>query len=646
VQTTHGVLRLVLWLTSLSIVFIPVQPGRTASAPSGDRPAVPPDAVWLYDDWKVEVSPTRGILLDITRQARVNAPRGRSVGQLRIWETFYQSLKSFHGTVTDTAGGVLYTIEKGDLKSGYPFSDYRLYSNDRLYSVDLSAPTFPYLVQYRYRLRINNTFFWPDWVLDDAFPRRRTSYTVAVPHLFDYRVRTVHEGLSVDSSRTLKRDITRWSAEDMIVDPVDAGSGVPYPLLYIAPESFSVARQRGSTDSWENLGRWYGKLTRKRRKLSKEQIREIESWIPDRTDPGEIASHLKNIISRNWRYVAIEVGIGGWRPHKAESVFAGRYGDCKDLTFLWLAMLDVFNIPAYPALVRARNRQQILPDFPKDWFDHVIGCAIIGSDTLWADLTAPGYPAGTLPYQSEDRYALVIGPEEGALRHTPCSEPDNNQLVRSLTGRLDDEGNLVFTLRAAVSGHKLRVFGGGAWADNDSRKAAEVLGVLPGRLQTDSASFSSSAGEMAATIEVAGRIAEWAELTRKRIIFPLEFAGWAAPQPMTGITNSGSVDQRPYPCREIDSLTIILPPGYVLEFMPQSIEVEGERGSFALFTHFANDTLIAIRYFEFRANRASRAMGGQVLHVMTALQSANVVFVREDNAGTSAVPVSTGQDSD
>jgi len=638
-------------LTGLSVVFSLVQSGPISSFPTGDELSPLPDAVWLYDDWKVEVSPTRGIVLDIARKARVNSPRGRSVGRLKIWETFYESLKSFHGTVSDTAGGVLYAVKKDDLECGYPFSDYRLYSNDRLYRVDLVAPFFPYVVEYRYRLRINNTFFWPDWVFGDAFSRQRASYTVAVPHLFAYRTRTAYEGLSVDSSRTLKRDITRWSAENVVIDTATAGGGAPYPVLYIAPESFSVARQRGSTDSWESLGRWYGKLTKKRRKISKEQVEEVKSWLTGQTDQRRIASRLKDIVSHNWRYVAIEIGIGGWRPHEAKSVFESRYGDCKDLTFLWLSMLDVFDIPAYPALVRARNRKHLLPGFPKDWFDHVVGCAIIGSDTLWADLTAPGYPAGRLPYPSEDRYALVIGPEEGALRRTPSSLPEDNRLVRSLIGQLNGNGDLAFTLRATVSGHKLRVFGGGAWADNDSRKAAEVLGVLPGRLQTDTVSFAFSAGEMTATIEATGRIAEWAEFTRKRIIFPIEFAGWAAPQPMSNRSTARSVEQRPYPCREIDSLVIVLPPGYVPELVPQSAEAEGESGRFAFAARVVGDTLFCVRRFQYHADRARRGSGVQAGHLrnaMAALQDAEAVFVRSSEVGPRVAPKtdSTGQDSD
>jgi len=619
----------------LSFVFLTVIPIILTTPISADELLANADAVWLNDSWEVEVSPTKGILVDITRTARVNTARGRTVGRLQIWETFYQTLKDFSGAVTDTAGGVLYSIEKPDLESGLPFSDYRLYSSDRLYTVELTAPSFPYLVEYTYRLQINNTFFWPDWVFLDAFPRLRASYTVAVPHLFDYQARAVRTDLSVGTSRSLKRDITSWSVENALVDST-ASTG-PYPVLYLAPEDFAVARQRGSTSSWESLGRWYRELTEDRRKISKDQIAEMRSWVAGESDPRQIAARLKDIVSLNWRYVAIEVGIGGWRPHKAESVYDSRYGDCKDLTFLWLAMLDVFDIPGYPALVRARNPKPILPDFPKDWFDHVIGCVVIDQDTIWADLTAPGYPAGSLPYQVEDRYALVIGGEEGALRKTTSSTGLDNQLSRTLVGRIDESGDLVFTLRATIKGHKLGIFGGRPSANNTARKVAEILGVLPGRLQADTAYFSRGLSGHEASLEARGIIAEWAEFTRNRLVFPLEFAGWAAPQPMPNSENARSPDQRPYPCREIDSLIIVLPPGYEVEFIPASVDIEDHDARFVFRAGLSGDTLMCHRYYDYNASRSGRASGSHtpgLREAMIGLQYSEAVFHERDSIET------------
>ena len=146
-------------------------------------------------------------------------------------------------------------------------------------------------------------------------------------------------------------------------------------------------------------------------------------------------------------------------------------------------------------------------------------------------------------------------------------------------------------------------------------------------------------------IDAAGSISEWAESTRRRIIFPLEFAGWAAPQPIRGLENAQRPELRPYPTREIDSLVIVLPTGYTPEFLPWPVEVESELGRYNFNIHFADDTFTMVRNFEFFANRANRnapEKKGDIHDAITALQYADAVFVREESADSVN---STGQPS-
>ena len=49
---------------------------------------------------------------------------------------------------------------------------------------------------------------------------------------------------------------------------------------------------------------------------------------------------LAQFVQHDVRYVAIELGIGGWQPHSASDIFAHRYGDCKDKATLLSSMLE------------------------------------------------------------------------------------------------------------------------------------------------------------------------------------------------------------------------------------------------------------------------------------------------------------------
>ena len=55
------------------------------------------------------------------------------------------------------------------------------------------------------------------------------------------------------------------------------------------------------------------------------------------------------------RYVAIEVGIGGFQPHFANDVLKHEYGDCKDKVTLLSAMLREIGIESYYVLINTHR---------------------------------------------------------------------------------------------------------------------------------------------------------------------------------------------------------------------------------------------------------------------------------------------------
>jgi len=57
------------------------------------------------------------------------------------------------------------------------------------------------------------------------------------------------------------------------------------------------------------------------------------------SDPVAKIGALADYMQHQMRYVAIEIGIGGWQPHPAADVFSHQYGDCKDKATLLSSML-------------------------------------------------------------------------------------------------------------------------------------------------------------------------------------------------------------------------------------------------------------------------------------------------------------------
>jgi hypothetical protein len=201
----------------------------------------------------------------------------------------------------------------------------------------------------------------------------------------------------------------------------------------------------GEPASWEAVGRWYDDLARG---LPREhaEVRQAARQLVEAPagggaggDPGDAErrhrrarlERILDFVRREVRYVAVEVGVGGYRPAPPHETLARRWGDCKAKVVLLLDMLAEAGIEAYPALVLADPEGRIDPRFPAPgWFNHMIAALPVGGLTVEADdPVAGGYlfvdptqlrgGGGWLHPADQDQMALVLRGDRTALVSTP-----------------------------------------------------------------------------------------------------------------------------------------------------------------------------------------------------------------------------------
>src|SRR5437868_9894168 len=82
---------------------------------------------------------------------------------------------------------------------------------------------------------------------------------------------------------------------------------------------------------------------------------------------------LALFVQHDVRYVAIELGIGGWQPHTAADVFSHHYGDCKDKATLLSSMLKQVGIESFYVVINA-ERGSVTPQSPASVgaFNHAV----------------------------------------------------------------------------------------------------------------------------------------------------------------------------------------------------------------------------------------------------------------------------------
>jgi hypothetical protein len=257
--------------------------------------------------------------------------------------------------------------------------------------------------------------------------------------------------------------------KDYQVQPLANGLGVVITaaqLPRVDPPDYAPGRSAiepvlryawGQEATWDGVGRWYQELLRPLPRASeavRQKARELTAGLPTSATPREKLAALTAFVRRDVRYVAVEVGVGGFRPAAAQDTLTRRWGDCKDKALLLIDLLKEVGIEAYPVLLRSDERGRVEPDFPSpDGFNHAIAAvpvaalgpaalppdAPVADGFLFLDATQTVGGLDWLQPGAQDQEVLVVRPEGSRLVHTP-SRPALETTVLDIAADVAPEG--------------------------------------------------------------------------------------------------------------------------------------------------------------------------------------------------------------
>jgi hypothetical protein len=239
-----------------------------------------------------------------------------------------------------------------------------------------------------------------------------------------------------------------------------AGGGASQPVLRFA---------WGGGDSWQDIGLWYRDLLAEVPRNDTE-IQQLAARLTQGSEtPRQRLEALLAYMRQKVRYVAIEVGIGGYRPSAPGDVLNRKWGDCKDKSILLVDLLRAVDITSHPALIRSDTGSRIDAEFPSpNQFNHVI-VAVPGEQLelteddptaggfLFLDPTQTRGAAGWLHPAVQDQQALVVDAEGGRLTRLPV-RPQYESRVLALDLEITPEGNAIGRAGLRLSGRSAARF--------------------------------------------------------------------------------------------------------------------------------------------------------------------------------------------
>lgn len=158
---------------------------------------------------------------------------------------------------------------------------------------------------------------------------------------------------------------------------------------------------------------------------------ELGPWLRDVPGSSVALEERLNAIltrlNRELQYTGVEFGEAALVPRPPAQTLARGYGDCKDQAALLVALLRGLGLQANLALLVAGPDRDADPELPGVLhFNHAIVVVKGPGHNLWVDPTASTCRAGTLPWQDQNRLALIIAPDTRALVRTPQSTVEDN----------------------------------------------------------------------------------------------------------------------------------------------------------------------------------------------------------------------------
>jgi len=231
---------------------------------------------------------------------------------------------------------------------------------------------------------------------------------------------------------------------------------------------------------WKDMGLWYECLSSECRRPDetvRTRANELVSGL------GDLKSRIEKLaffVQQEIRYVSIQIGIGGYQPHRASEILANRYGDCKDKATLLAALLEAMNIDScylivntLPKVVRENSPVSLF------CFNHVVLAIKLPDEKLYEnsgavvevpgvgrllvfDPTMPHTTIGYLPFYLQNNCGLLVAGENSRLISFPGSFSENPQLLRRGQFALSTDGTLTGEVCETMSGmqaelHRLKL---------------------------------------------------------------------------------------------------------------------------------------------------------------------------------------------
>lgn len=571
------------------------------------------------------------VITVLTKEGDVNAEMTISYDKNSI-----VSIKDI--VIYDSNGKKVKSVKQSDIDDYPAFGPSELYSEERVKYYDPDHAVYPYTVAYEYEVKQDNIISYGVW-------RPITNYNISVQHASftfthpaDVKINKKEINITVKKPGVADSELYEtWEVSNLKAieaEPMSISLAERVPCVYLMPVRLIYEKYEGSANSWGEFGRWIYSLYQGRDEISEAEKVKIDLLLTDVPDTLWRVKAIYKYMQDRTRYVAVTLGIGGFQPFDAKTVFETGYGDCKALSNYMYSLLKYAGIKSFPALVAAGSyKVPVFTDFPNFLqFNHVILCVPFRKDSIWLECTNQKIPFGFLGDFTDDRDVLLIEKDGGKFAHTTKYEATDNLRICTSEFSIDSTGTASCSIRTVMQGLQYDNITKLLGSNYDEQKKW-LLGnsTLPS-LQIKNFSIEENRKPLpSATINEKSVSKNFCSFSGNYMILSLNLINVQAPlQKMLKPRYSDILISRSF--NDWDTLVYKIPKSYKFETLPAGMNINSAFGSYTTTVSGNGNEIVYIRNLVIKAGRYKpseyKSLYDFVLSVSKA-DNAKVILIRK-----------------
>jgi hypothetical protein len=579
------------------------------------------DAILLYSETMVSVQSTEKIIRTVREAYKILRPGGREYGNVFVYLNSHRRITGLRGWCIPAQGKDYEVKDKEALEISLPkIEGSELISDVKDKVLHIPAADPGNIIGYEYETEEQPMVLQDFWDFQESVPVRESHYSLRLPPGWEYKA----TWMNYPEVKPPQAGTPTWTVNDVKairkeddMPPMDGVIG--QMIISFFPSGGPAVNGFGD---WQQMGNWYRSLINGRTNPSPELKQKVAALTSSSANQLEKMRALAQFVQHDIRYVAIELGIGGWQPHAAPDIFSHRYGDCKDKATLMGSMLHEIGIDSYYVLINT-ERGAVTPSMPaRARFDHAIIAIKLPEELndpslstvvtvpklgkiLFFDPTDELTPFGRISGSLQANYGLLVTSDGGQLVELPMLPSSMNGIRRVAKLNLDVNGKLTGSVAETRIGDR-------AWSQryalrtvtNANERIKPIENLLSGSLSTfvitkanavniehtdlpfgfeytfEAENYAKNAGNLLLVRpRVLGSKSSSLLETKDARQFPIEFEG---------------------PIKDTDAFEITLPAGYVVDDMPPPVDAEFGFASYHSKTETKGSVLTYTRSFEIK----------------------------------------------